>query len=54
MARAGNIPWVGGRYIMDRGRYAMSKGVKMPWVGGQYTKDRTVDILLKGGSIYHG
>ena len=42
-----DIPWVGGRYTMSRGRYTMGMvgsichgyGVKIPWVGG---------------SIYHG
>ena len=34
MGRGVDIPWVGGRCTMGRGRYTISKGVKMPLVGG--------------------
>ena len=46
MARGVNIPWVGGRYTMGRGRYTMSKGVDILWEGDQYYMGR--------GSIYYG
>jgi hypothetical protein len=60
MYRGVNIPWLGGRYTMDRGKYTkdrgkhfLYRGVKISWVGGQNTMYRGVKIP-RMGSIYHG
>jgi hypothetical protein len=38
-------PWVGGQYIIDRGRQnTMGRGFKIPWIGGQDTMGRGIDI----------
>ena len=47
MGRGVNIPWVGGRYTMDRVSKCHEKG-------GQYTMGKGVDIPWLGGSKYHG
>ena len=41
MGKGVNIPWVGGRYTMDR-------GVDIPWVRGQNTMGRGC-VKLEGG-----
>ena len=46
-----NIPWLGGRYTMgrgkntnDRGKHFLYRGVKIALVGGQNTMHRGVKI----------
>ena len=46
MGRGFNIPLIGVRYTMGRGKNTTGRRVKIPWIGDK--------IPLVEGSIYHG